>query len=246
MLARAPTGGTGECALLVHNLTRESTCICLRGAAGYMSAEVLRSKQYNQLFQSTTPGVLFSTAYNLTTQDRYEACKLLREKLTGCKLAFSLSSEDLLLKSATVKERLTEMLPHTSFVFGTKDELNAYFSVNGKKSTCTNENAMRLAGMIKSGGICLITDGPNQILVSQHQSDQLDHWPAPDVHKSKIVDTTGAGDSFAAGFLAVYLLGDNEQEKLVSKSIRSGFDAAQASLLETGIPRGIPPINKSS
>lgn len=59
------------------------------------------------------------------------------------------------------------------------------------------------------------------------------------VHSSRLVDPTGAGDAFTAGFLAAYLRTDN-----VDRSMRSGIRAAAFKIQHAGAIAPLPPLEE--
>jgi sugar/nucleoside kinase (ribokinase family) len=63
--------------------------------------------------------------------------------------------------------------------------------------------ALALAGR-RDGRVVVVGDGSNGCLVAS--GDALERYPAPDLLEAPIVDTNGAGDNLAVGFLVAHVL----------------------------------------
>jgi sugar/nucleoside kinase (ribokinase family) len=85
-------------------------------------------------------------------------------------------------------------------------------------------------------GIIVMTKGEKGVVVSD---GKYFYSAQPDVN-SKIVDATGAGDSFAAGFLSDYIKTDGN----IEKAIQLGIANSEANLSEIGAKTGL--LNKDS
>ncbi len=85
-------------------------------------------------------------------------------------------------------------------------------------------------------GVAVMTKGGEGTVVS----DGKYIYSAKPNPERKIVDTTGAGDSFAAGFLSEYI----RQNKDIEKAIQLGLANSEANLSEVGAKTGI--LDKNS
>ena len=83
-------------------------------------------------------------------------------------------------------------------------------------------------------GICVMTKGNEGVVVS----DGSYIYSAVADKNKKIVDATGAGDSFASGFLSDYINHDGN----IEKAIQLGMANALANLMELGAKNGL--LNK--
>jgi ribokinase len=85
-------------------------------------------------------------------------------------------------------------------------------------------------------GIVVMTKGKDGVVAS----DGAYLYSASADQNKKIVDTTGAGDSFAAGFLSDYIRYEGD----IEKAVQLGIANSEANLLEIGAKTGI--LNKDS
>ena len=85
-------------------------------------------------------------------------------------------------------------------------------------------------------GVAVMTRGADGVVVS----DGKYLYSAKPNLNVKVIDTTGAGDSFASGFLSDYMRNDGD----IEKSIQLGIANAEANLSEFGAKIGL--LNKDS
>ena len=104
-------------------------------------------------------------------------------------------------------------------IMGNLTELLALFD--------TYDMAIAFQKAQESGRDYIITNGENGVYLIGPQ--MLEHVPVPDIPEAEIIDTIGAGDQFAAGFIAGMVAGLNYKE-----SARQGIETASRILKETG------------
>jgi len=80
-------------------------------------------------------------------------------------------------------------------------------------------------------GVAVMTRGKNGVIVSD---GKYLYSALPDASK-KVVDTTGAGDSFASGFLSDYIRFEGD----IEKAIQLGLANSEANLSEVGAKTGL-------
>lgn len=86
----------------------------------------------------------------------------------------------------------------------------------------------------KRSRIVVITQGQNPVLLIQ--ADSVKEFPVKILPREAVVDTNGAGDAFAGGFLAQYV-----QQKSLDTCVRSGIWAARQIIQRSGCTfEGIP------
>jgi len=109
---------------------------------------------------------------------------------TGVQIIINLNDREIVSKA---KDTLLSLLSaDIAFFLGNISEAQTLFDTDTIEST--------LQKLKESGGNFAITDGPNgaYIITAGH----VDHVPGIPLHDSQIINTLGAGDQFAAGFVA--------------------------------------------
>lgn len=119
-----------------------------------------------------------------------------------------------------------------NILFGNRDEFNALTKLNGLNILDDQIGSL----MDRSKGsrkIIIVTNGAKFVDVYVKQADSLEvqhnRLDVVAVNKEDIVDTTGAGDSFAAGFFYAQLNGDS-----VLDSVHSGIQTAAKKIRKIG------------
>lgn len=104
-------------------------------------------------------------------------------------------------------------------IMGNLSELLALFDVH--------DMAIAFQMAQESGRDFVITNGVDGIYLIG--PDRLDHVAVPELPKDQIIDTIGAGDQFAAGYIAAMVAGKSAQE-----AARAGTEAASDILKQIG------------
>jgi adenosine kinase len=71
-----------------------------------------------------------------------------------------------------------------------------------------------ISALSQLGKTVVLTNGPSYVICVTDRGKINCKTTVPEVEKKEVVDTTGAGDSFAAGFLTGYLTGRSIQNCL--------------------------------
>ncbi len=106
-----------------------------------------------------------------------------------------------------------------AIVMGNLGELLALFEVH--------DMALAFQKAQDSGRIFIITNGADGVYLVGPQ--MLDHMPVPKIDDRDIINTIGAGDQFAAGFIAGMVAGCDYRD-----AVRRGIETAARILKETG------------
>jgi len=118
------------------------------------------------------------------------------------------------------KVQLEQILPYADIVIGNESEAAAYASSIGlEESAHTNLAliAQRIASFSKVNAsrprVVVLTHGPKEtVLVTSDDVENPKVFRVEPLAKEDIVDTNGAGDAFAGGFIAAFHLGKSLSE----------------------------------
>jgi len=118
------------------------------------------------------------------------------------------------------KAQLDRLLPYCDIVIGNESEAEAYASANGLPSTTDLPAiAKSIASLPKVNAsrprIVVLTHGAEStVLVSSADVENPKVYPVAKLSEDQIVDTNGAGDAFAGGFLGALILGKSNDEAM--------------------------------
>ncbi|CAD6577826.1 MAG: adenosine kinase [Tremellales sp. Tagirdzhanova-0007] len=127
------------------------------------------------------------------------------------------------------KVQLEELLPHVDILIGNESEAAAYAEGAGMGDTPLSQVASTLSAFSKSNAsrprLVIITQGASSTVVSSSSPSASSSnlkptdknpktYPVPKLSNEKIVDTNGAGDMFAGGFLGALALGKDLDEAI--------------------------------
>lgn len=111
--------------------------------------------------------------------------------------------------------QLQSVLPYCDIIIGNETEAKAYASATGfpePQNLVATARAIALSPKVNMSQprIVVITRGPEStVLVSSADSDNVKMYKVTPVPDGEIVDTNGAGDAFAGGFLGALVVGKN-------------------------------------
>ena len=129
---------------------------------------------------------------------------------------------------AATRPLLRDLIPSISCVVGNMEEMFSLFEV--RDFAAVRECAR------STGKLFAITDGPEGAYLIR--GDALQHFQAEEIPPSRIVNTVGAGDQFAAGLIAGLVSGMDE-----ASACRQGIRAASAVIQEvSGRPKRRPAL----
>jgi sugar/nucleoside kinase (ribokinase family) len=131
------------------------------------------------------------------------------------------------------KEPLDASAPYWDYVIGNETEAAAYAESHNLGTTDLKEIAKALANLPKENAkrkrVAIVTQGTEPTIVAVQGEADVKEYPVHLIAKEEIVDTTGAGDAFAAGFSAGVVEG-----KSLDESIDQGQWLARLSIKELG------------
>lgn len=188
-LARFKEGDlpNATCLALVTPDAQRTLRTCL-GAAATMSPEDISPEDFAGCRHAHIEGYL---VFNQALADAV----LATARAAGCTVSVDLASFDVI--QATRPWILGQLRQGIDIVFANEDEIRALFEDN---DSAYDVLARRLAGF---GGIAAVKVGKDGAWIAQ--GDAL-HRIEP-VPVAEVIDTNGAGDSWAAGFLTAHLRG---------------------------------------
>ncbi|KAL7423337.1 adenosine kinase [Cryptotrichosporon argae] len=151
------------------------------------------------------------------------------------------------------KVQLEELLPHVDILIGNESEAAAYAEATGLGDASLSQVATTLAAFPKSNAsrprLIIITQGPESTLVASSSPSGSLHnlaltdanpktYPVAKLADDKIVDTNGAGDMFAGGFLGALALG-----KSLDECVEVGHRLGQMCVGQIGPKLEFPKVN---
>lgn len=147
--------------------------------------------------------------------EKMHICRFLYEK-------YSVSPASLLITNLNAPyivknypKDITWLVKKADIVFGNRDEFEELASINGFQTM--DDLLTDLLNQYTNTSkrkIIVITDGSNPVFFYQGNSSGIesDLVNVPRVNADEIIDTTGAGDSFVAGFLYAFMEGKPTRE----------------------------------
>ncbi|OCF34026.1 adenosine kinase [Kwoniella heveanensis BCC8398] len=211
---------TGACAVILSNHDR-SLCTTLR-AAEMFTPDHLATPEISQLLNGAK--YFYIEGFFLThgIESALEVAK--KASSSGKTVILNLSAPFI---PQFFKVQLEELLPHVDILIGNESEAEAYREAAGMGDADLAQVASTLAAMPKSNAsrprLVVITQGADSTLVASSSASGAagnlktsdpnpKTYPVPALSADKIVDTNGAGDMFAGGFLGALALGKSLDE----------------------------------
>ena len=140
------------------------------------------------------------------------------------------------------KVQLEQLLPHCDFVIGNESEAAAWASAVGLPDKSDIPTIARsIATLPKSNAsrprTAIITQGPDStVVVAAADPEKPKIFPVTRLEDGQIVDTNGAGDAFAGGFLGALVSGKTVDEAVLAGHKLGGMCVQLVSTLKTHLP----------
>ncbi|SGZ27555.1 BQ5605_C026g10122 [Microbotryum silenes-dioicae] len=201
---------TGACAVIITGHDR-SLCTTL-GAAESFSPSHLDTPKVKSLIDNAK---FFYLGGFFLTHGLESALKLAKLAVQNDKpFTMNLSAPFI---PQFFKSQLDQILPYVSILIGNEAEAESYaLSHDWENPKEIKSVALKLSQIEsktnKKGRIVVITQGSEQTIVAKEGKIQL--FNVAKLDESKIVDTNGAGDAFAGGFLGAYASGKSLEESI--------------------------------
>ena len=115
--------------------------------------------------------------------------------------------------------QLQQIIPYCDIIIGNEAEAEAWASATGSPEKDLGEIAKALATQPKANPsrprTVIITHGPKSTtVVTSDDAATAKVFPVHPLADAEIVDTNGAGDAFAGGFLGAYVAGKTLEESV--------------------------------
>lgn len=231
LIANTPTG---SCICLIYEDNR--CCFANIGASIHFPIDYLSDT--DNLFGSNSETKRIFYIEGFFVSNRFAVCQQIYERYCGGNrskmniFASNLSADYMIHKHT---EEINYLSNKSNILFGNRNEFDALAKVNGFTSGTQQIHAF--LDVLQNGEqkICIVTNGSqfvdiftlemsNGIRNLKHEQLEVDA-----VDKEDIVDTTGAGDSFVAGFFYAFLREDN-----VLDCVRFGISTASQKIRVIG------------
>jgi len=214
---------TGRCGVIITGHNR-SMCTDL-AAANHYKIEHLK-ENWDVVEKSKA---YFVGGYHLTVSVPATLALAEEAAKTNKPFFFSLSAPFI---PQFFKDPVDQTAPYWDYVFGNETEAIAYADSHDLNTHDIAAIAKAISNLPKKNSqrkrVAVITQGTDPTIVAV-QGEEPQSFPVHKIDPASIVDTTGAGDSFAAGFVAGVLRGDS-----IEKSVDLGQWLAALSLKELG------------
>lgn len=221
---RSNANPTGTCAVLITG-TQRSLCANL-AAANDFTPEHLRSDA-NQAYLKAAEyfyvsGFFFTVSFASALTVAKEAAATDRMFLMNLSAPFV---------PQFYKNNLEEIFPYVDVLFGNETEAAALAKEFNYGTEDLKEIGLRISALPKQNAkrtrTVVITQGSNPVLLIEKGT--VREFPVQKLSADEIVDTNGAGDAFAGGFLAQLL-----QRRSVDVSIECGIWSAREIIQRSG------------
>jgi len=215
---------TGRCGVVITGHDR-SMCTDLAAANCYKLDHL---KEHWKLVEDAD--VLFVGGYHLTVC--VPAVLALAEEAAAKNkiFAFSLSAPFI---PQFFKDQLDSTAPFWDYLIGNETEALSYAESHGLETKSIPEIAQHIADLPKKNTqrkrTVVITQGTEPTIVALQGGSEPKQYQVKEIAKAEIVDSNGAGDAFAGGFLAALVQG-----KDLDAAVDMGSWLAKLSLTQLG------------
>lgn len=221
------TASTGTCIALIKGESR--SLVAHLGAAESYSIDAI-SKEYASILESVK--IIYMEGFFLTK--RFDVARYIREITVSNNSIFAFNISGVYLCTWHPKEVL-EFAESCDILFGNINEFSALgqiLNIDNPKDVatmlCKNKQRNNNNPLLRHGKIVVMTNGSKDVSCVYNKGEVIE-FAVPKLCSSAIIDTTGAGDSFVAGFLAALL-----REYSIEKCLHFGCWAARQIIQELG------------
>ncbi|VDN96620.1 unnamed protein product [Rodentolepis nana] len=222
---------TGICMALVNRSNR--SLVTSLGAAAEFTPEFLLENKSWKMVESAK--IYYLSGYFVAISMNSVEILLEHIQSTNKVLCLNLASP---FVSRIHYKKIDTLIPCADFIFGTVEEAQVFAEAKNLDD-CSAIGAAMYAATLQSylgsnrSRLIILTDGPRSIMAVSSKDLKVRTFNVDPIPSDEFVDTNGAGDGFAAGFLASYLV-----EKDLDKAIQSGKKAAAYIIRRSGFSLG--------
>jgi len=229
-----PETPTGACAVLIHG--KERSLIANLSACNKYKASHIQTPEISALVSAAK--FIYVGGFFVTVPEGPAAIDLLLKAALddNKKVGTNLSAPFI---CQFFSDPQSKVLACADYVFGNESEAEAWAGKAGLEDKSPLSAAKAIAKLPKT------SKGPRTVVITQGSEPTLvvvgeeEHsFPVPPLDKSLILDTNGAGDAFAGGFLSQVVLGGD-----LAKAVAAGQYAARCILQVSGCTLvGVPQL----
>lgn len=221
--------GTGKCAALINGPHRSLATDL--GAANHFKPEHLKKPENWKLVEGATH--FYIGGFHLTVSP--EAIELLGKHAAENNKPFTLNFSAPFIPQF-FKDPLDKVLPYVDYVIANESEAASFAELHNL--SCAKDDVEAIAKEVAK--LPKVSSAPRTVVFTQGTQPtitvtykdgefEVNKYPVRALADDKIVDTNGAGDAFAAGFVASLVQG-----KPVADAVDVGQWAASISIQEVG------------
>jgi adenosine kinase len=132
-------------------------------------------------------------------------------------------------------KQLQDILPYTDVIIGNESEAEAWASATGLPNFTDLPGIARSIALFPKSNrsrprIVIFTQGAqNTVVVTSDKPDSPMSFPVNPLGDDQIVDTNGAGDAFAGGFVGALVAGKKLDESILAGHALAGASVQQVS-----------------
>jgi len=219
-----PVAPTGTCAVLVTN--KDRSLVANLGAASNYKLDHLQSAPIQELIKKAQ--VFYTTGYFLIVSPDSVLSLGKHAAEHNKHLVLNISAPFIV---DFYSQHLTNAIPYADIVIANESEAQAFGKKQGWGENLP-EIAQKLSELPKENTkrkrVVIFTQGAESTIV--FDGEKLHTFAPQKLDPSEIVDTNGAGDTFAGGFLAYFLLGHP-----LEKAITAGHYCASICIRTSGV-----------
>ncbi|KAK6541538.1 adenosine kinase [Orbilia ellipsospora] len=206
-----PEVPTGRCGVIITGHNR-SMCTDL-GAANHYQLDHLKSPEIWKLVEEAE--YYYVGGYHLTVC--VPAILALAEEAAAKNKPFVMNISAPFI-AQFFKDQLDSTSEYWDYLLGNETEAEAYATAHDLPSKAIADIAKHIANLPKKNQerkrVVIITQGTLPTVVAVQGEDNVQEFPVVAIEEKDIVDTNGAGDAFAGGFLAGLVQGKELKESI--------------------------------